>query len=216
MISASSKAHSLHRYALMAALALLSACSVLPKPETLAVYQLAVPAMKGPPQAARLPWSLRVATPYSSQAIDSMRVLVLPQANQVSAYGGARWSDPGPVLLRDYLAGAFRAEGRLASVNTDAGDAQADFELGGDLIAFQAEYHDGVPTVHIRYDAALMQVPRNRIVATRSFDVLQPVQGKEVPQVIAAFGAAADSLSAEMRPWVLQHGARPAKAKTRR
>ncbi|MGP1614072.1 MAG: ABC-type transport auxiliary lipoprotein family protein, partial [Pollutimonas bauzanensis] len=170
----------------------------------------------GPPRAGSQPWSLRIATPYSSQVIDSVRVLVLPQPSQVSAYGGARWSDPAPVLLRDYLAGAFRAEGGLASVSSDAGDAQADFELGGDLIAFQVEYQDGAPLVHIRYDAALLQVAANRIVATRSFDIRQPVQGKEVPQVIAAFGAAADSLSAEMRPWVLQHGARPAKAKTRR
>ncbi len=194
---------------LMAALSL-SACSILPKPETLIVYQLPASAVSRQTETRTLPalpWSLLIATPYSSQVIDSQRVLVVPQGSQVSAYSGVRWSDPAPILLRDRLAGAFRANGRLNSVSIDTGNVAADFELGGDLVAFQVVYQDGIPVVHIHYDASLTRPDDNRVVATRRFDVAQPVQGKETPEVVVAFGRAADRLAAEMVKWTLQSAA---------
>lgn len=195
----------------LAAMALaLSACSVLPKSETLTVYQLPFTPSTQKPQAAtgkenRLPLSLRIATPYSGQAIDSTRVLVAPQGSQISAYSGARWSDPAPILIRNRLARAFRADGRFASVSIDhdAG-SDSDFELGGDLSAFQAVYENGAPVVHIHYDAMLIQSASHRSVATHRFNATESVHGKEVPEVIEAFGRAADRLSAEVLEWALQ------------
>ncbi len=204
---------SINRYLLITAMGFLSACSVLPKPETLTVYQLQAPSMEKRAQSRPVPWSLRIATPYSSQVIDSMRVLVLPEPNQVSAYSKARWSDPAPILVRNYLTAAFRASGALASVSTDVSNGQADYELGGDLIAFQVEYVDEAPAVRIRLDATLTQEATNRLVSARSFEIRQAVDGKEVPEVIAAFEVAIDQLSAQVRQWVVQQGAVNTKTK---
>jgi len=206
-----SPAQTLRRACLAGILLAVSGCSILPKAETLTVYQL--PAASAPaagPDAARAPsGSLNIATPYSSQAIDSMRVLVIPQASQISAYAGARWSDPGPVLVRNRLVSAFRGDGRFKSVSTSHSNVESDFELDGDLDAFQVEYKDGAAFVHILFDASLSRSSTNRIVATRRFDITQPVQGKEVPEVVQAFGLAADRLSADMIAWTLQHTADP-------
>lgn len=187
---------------------MLSACSILPKQETLIVYQLPAMASSGQAETTRphaLPWSLRVATPYSSQAIDSERILVVPQGSQISAYSGVRWSDPAPVLMRNRLVSAFRANGLLSSVSIDNSGVDADFELGGDLVAFQSVYEDGVPIVRIHYEASLTQPDSNRIIATRRFEVAEPVHGKEAPEVVEAFGRAADRLVADMVKWTLQH-----------
>lgn len=192
----------------LAAALLLSACSILPQSQTLTIYQL--PAAQTAQQATgntgiNPSLSLRVTTPYSSQAIDTTRIVVVPQGSQISAYSGVRWSDPGPVLVRNRLAGAFRADGRLASVSVDSGDSRdSDFELSGDLAAFQTVYENGAPVVHVRYDASLIQSSSNRSVAVRSFDIAEPVQGKEVPEVVQAFGRAADRLAAEVVAWTLQ------------
>ncbi len=185
----------------------LSACSILPKPETLTVYQLPATPLSMQTDAATphdLPWSLRIATPYSSQVIDSQRVLVVPQGSQVSAYGGVRWSDPAPILVRNRLVSAFRTNGRLSSVSVDNSSVDTDFELGGDLVAFQTVYEDGVPVVRIHYDASLTRPLANRTVATRRFKVAEPVQGKDAPEVVEAFGRAADRLAASMVEWTLQ------------
>ena len=186
-------------------LVFLSSCSILPKAEKLEIYQLPSSSIPRSAQAGSLPWALRIATPHSSQLTDSMRVLVLRQENQISAYKGIRWGNPAPILLRDQLAEAFRTDGRFSSVSSGNNNLMADLELGGDLTAFQVEYKNGTPAVNIRLYATLVQSGRSRIVATRSFEIAEPVQGREIPEVIAAFGRATDRLAAEIIDWTLQY-----------
>jgi cholesterol transport system auxiliary component len=183
----------------------LSSCSILPKAETLDIYQLPPSSIARSAQAGSLPRALRIATPHSNQVTDSMRVLVRRQDNRISAYKGIRWSDPAPILLRDQLAEAFRTDGRFSSVSSGNNNLMADLELGGDLTAFQVEYKNGIPAVNIRFYATLVQSGRNRIVATRSFEIIEPVQGREISEVIAAFGRATDRLAAEVIDWTLQY-----------
>src|SRR5690606_8267024 len=109
---------------LPAVLLVLSGCSVLPESETLAFYRLppAETEMERQDGAAREPGQrpvLRIATPYGNRAVASTRILVVPEAERVSAYKGARWSDSAPVLLRDRLIESFRAAGVFRSVVTD-------------------------------------------------------------------------------------------------
>ncbi|HEX8874230.1 MAG TPA: ABC-type transport auxiliary lipoprotein family protein [Nitrosospira sp.] len=190
------------------ALIFLSSCSVLPKTETLEVYQLPASAINRSAQENNRPWALHIATPRSSQITDSVRVLVLQQDNQISAYKGVRWSDPAPILVRDRLINAFRADGGLRSVSSN-NKLSSDLELDGDLGAFQMEYTNGIASVNIRFYAILVQPARNSIVATRSFEVRQSAEGKDIREVMAAFGRATDTLASEIIDWTLQHGPGP-------
>jgi cholesterol transport system auxiliary component len=56
--------------------------------------------------------------------------------------------------------------------------------------------------VVIRYDAPLMQPHTQAILATRQFDIHKAVAGKAVPQMLVAFGQAADTLAAQVVDWV--------------
>lgn len=124
---------------------------------------------------------------------------------------GARWSDPAPSLLRDRLMQAFQADGRVRGLSSDDSNLQADFELGGDLRAFQTEYPNGQASALIRYDARLVRTDDKRVVASRRFEVSQPVDGKKVAAVVSAFGKAGDTLSAQVLDWTLrQASAQPA------
>lgn len=205
-----SPARSMPLMALLAVTLTLTGCAILPKSETLAVYQLPAATAVAQPQTkaekeSRMPMSLRIATPYSSQIIDSERVLVVPQGSQLSAYSGVRWSDPAPILVRNRLAGAFRTDGRLASISIDhAAALDPDFELAGDLVAFQAIYENGEPVVRIQYDAMLIHSTTHRSLATHRFDISEPVHGTQTPEVIEAFGRASDRLADEVVEWTIQ------------
>lgn len=184
-------------------LALLTACSVLPKAETPSIYRLpATPLTHAQSDAVR--WSLRINTPQAGRMIDSSRIVVLPAGDVVSVYQGARWSDSGPVLFRNRLVDAFRDDGRVSALSNDDAALQADISLTGNLAAFQSEYRNGQPTVVIRYDAQLVRTNGMRIVAGRSFEVTEPVNGKGVPEVVAAFGRADDALARQVVEWTLQ------------
>ena len=149
------------------AFALMSACSILPKPDPSDVYRLAStqPVSQGTPVS----WSLRVTKPQTSEFLDSPRIAVVPNGDLISSYAHSRWSDPAPVLLRNRLLDGFQRDGRVTLLSTDETNLQADYELGGQLQAFQSEYHGTAVEVVIRLDARLVRGSDQRIIASRRF-----------------------------------------------
>ncbi|AUZ44102.1 ABC-type transport auxiliary lipoprotein family protein [Pseudomonas orientalis] len=186
------------------AFALMSACSILPKPDPSDVYRLAStqPVSQGTPVS----WSLRVTKPQTSEFLDSPRIAVVPNGDLISSYAHSRWSDPAPVLLRNRLLDGFQRDGRVTLLSTDETNLQADYELGGQLQAFQSEYHGTAVEVVIRLDARLVRGSDQRIIASRRFEVRQKVGDTKVPAVVAAFGQAGDQLNRQVVDWVVAQG----------
>lgn len=198
-----SLSHSLLRLALLGLFSAVSACSVLPASETLRIFLL--PTTPVPKQSAKptTQQALRINTPQASRILSSQRIAVVPEGNQISAYGGARWSDAAPVLLRDRLIEAFQRDGRLPSVSNEDVNLYADLGLHSDLRAFQAVYVDGKPEVLITLDARLVNRSDQHTLANRRFEVRQPSADPSVERVVEAFGKASDRLSAEIVEWTL-------------
>ncbi len=186
------------------ALALISACSILPKADPSDVYRL--PAAQGTAQGTPVSWSLRLAKPQTSEFLDSSRIAVVPNGDLISSYANSRWSDPAPVLLRNRLMDGFQRDGRVTLLSTDDTNLQADYELGGQLQAFQSEYRGRALEVVIRLDARLVRGSDQRIIASRRFEVHQAVTDTKVPAVVAGFGLAGDQLNRQVMEWVVQQG----------
>ena len=197
--------------AVLCAAVLLPACSVLPEAEPLDVYVLPVTgdasATAVPAAAGAQAWSLRVVRPAAGVHLAGQRIVVMPEGNRVSVYQGAGWSDPAPVLVRDRVLEAFRADGRVGALSSDERQLHADFELDSDLRAFQSEYRGGRPEAVLRLDARLVHTASRRIVASRTFEQRQPTEDPAVPAVVQAFGTAADRLSAAVVDWTVREAA---------
>lgn len=191
------------------AFALMSACSILPKPDPSDVYRLASTQLVS--QGTPVSWSLRVTKPQTSEFLDSPRIAVVPNGDLISSYAHSRWSDPAPVLLRNRLLDGFQRDGRVTLLSTDETNLQADYELGGQLQAFQSEYHGTAVEVVIRLDARLVRGSDQRIIASRRFEVRQQVGDTKVPAVVAAFGQAGDQLNRQVVDWVVAQGNTAAK-----
>ncbi|QXH46611.1 membrane integrity-associated transporter subunit PqiC [Pseudomonas xanthosomatis] len=191
---------SLRLAALAATLSLASACSILPQSAPVDIYRL--PASQATGNAAPVSWSLRLNKPLASEALAGPRIAVIPQGDVISSYQGARWSDPAPQLLRNRLLDGFQRDGRVQRLSADDSNLQADYELGGELQAFQSEYRSGQQVeVVIRYDARLVQGRSQRILASKRFEVRQPLSGTQVPAVVSGFGAASDQLTRQVIDW---------------
>ena len=191
---------------LLLAGSLLGACSILPESEELVVYRLPASIPPSHVQAQAVDWSLQVNRPQASQTLDSTRIAVVPEGDRLSAYKGVRWSDRAPLLVRDRLVDAFRADGRVQAVSSDDNRLQADLELAGDLRAFESEYRSGAPEAYVLLDARLVQRETRRIVASQRFEVREPASGTSPEHVVAAFGKASDTLSSEVLEWTLAKG----------
>ena len=191
------------------ALALISACSILPKADPSDVYRLA--SAQATSQGTPVSWSLRVTKPQTSEFLDSPRIAVVPKGDLISSYANSRWSDPAPVLLRNRLLDGFQRDGRVTLLSSDDTNLQADYELGGQLQAFQSQYRGNAVEVVIRLDARLVRGSDQRILASRRFEVRQPVSDTQVPGVVAAFGQAGDQLNKQVVDWVVAQGNRGVK-----
>jgi cholesterol transport system auxiliary component len=197
----------LTRIALLAGFTLISSCSILPKPEPFDVYRLPsaqshASASHGTPQR----WSLRLTKFQASDVLKSPNIAVIPQGDVISSYKGSRWSDPAPVLLRNRLLDGFQQDGRVPLLSTDDSIFQTDLELGGHLQAFQTEYQGTTATVVVSLDALLVRGYDQHILASRRFEVRQPLSDVKVPAVVAGFGQASDQLTAQVVNWAVEQG----------
>lgn len=195
------------RWAGISLAALASACTLLPEQKTVDIYRLPSAQAAASPAGKAQAWSLRIRSPHANAVLDSARIAVIVQGDQISTYGGARWTDAPPTLVRGRLAQAFRLDGRVASVSTTDSNVRADLELDSDLRAFQSEYRGAVPHAVVSLDARLISTSTRRVVASRSFEIAQPAGGVEVPAVVSAFGLATDALAAQVVQWAVEQGA---------
>jgi cholesterol transport system auxiliary component len=193
--------------ALLTSFTLISACSILPKPEPFDLYRLpSAQSSVAPAHATPQHWSLRLNKPQASEALNSPNIAVIPQGDVISSYKGARWSDPAPVLMRNRLLDGFQRDGRVTLLSTDDSNFQADLELGGSLQAFQTEYQGTNADVIVRLDALLVRGYDQRILASRRFEVRQPLSDVKVPAVVAGFGQASDQLTTQVVAWAVEQG----------
>ncbi|WP_176515903.1 ABC-type transport auxiliary lipoprotein family protein [Pseudomonas faucium] len=196
---------SLRLLALAATLSLAAACSILPQPAPVDMYRL--PVNQASRNAAPLDWSLRLNKPLASEALSGPRIAVVPEGDVISNYKGARWSDPVPLLVRNRLLDGFQRDGRVQRLSADDSNLQADYELVGELQAFQSEYRSGgAVEVVVRYDARLVQGRSQRILASKRFEVHQPLADRQVAAVVAGFGAASDRLAGQVIDWTVAQG----------
>jgi cholesterol transport system auxiliary component len=185
-------------------LAILSACSILPSPSQVNVYQLPESSIKSATNnASPKAISLRINRPNSNTQINSQRILVMPEANLINAYQGARWSDSAPTIVRNRIMNAFVSDGRIGSISSDDRTIYADAELDSYLQSYQTEYINGTPQVVIRINVQLINVNTRKIISHRVFEVTQTTTGVNVPQIVVAYGEALDKLNRQLIDWTL-------------
>jgi cholesterol transport system auxiliary component len=185
----------------LCAISTLAACSVLPKREPVQIWQ-PQESVASATTPATGDFSLRIDTPNTSGVLDQNGIVVMPEPGQLSTYKGARWSESPALLVRHRLVDAFMAA-KLPAVTTDDDHFSADYSLSGDLRAFRSEYRSGSPLVIVRFDAQLRRGGSRNLLATRSFVVTQDPSGTQVPQIVAAFGAADDELAQKVVAWTI-------------
>ncbi len=185
---------------------LFSGCSLLPETKQYHVYSL--PIATAAPKPNHISVSslvLKIAIPYANQTLDSSRIAVMPERNQLTSYKGARWSDRLPILLRDHMIDTFRKDGRLQTVSTENSALNSDLLLTSEISAFQSEYRDGIPQVHIAIHAQLINANSRQIIASQYFEQLMRSNNGEISSVVDAFGVATTQLTNNILTWVINN-----------
>ncbi len=201
--------------ALAVATAALAGCGILPKQETLALYdptpQRSAPQDTANAAAPQVDWQLQIARPYADTMHDSARILVRPEPGELQVYRSAAWVQPAPDIVQDTLLRAFTDSGRLPGVARRGDGVSARYQLLLDLRRFESDYGGSdTPSVRIELGARLVHNAENRVVASRVFDIATPADGTDVVQINRAFQRGLGDATTQLMDWTLAEGQRDA------
>ncbi|WP_417517983.1 ABC-type transport auxiliary lipoprotein family protein [Marinobacter sp.] len=179
---------------------MMTACTIFPSPEAPRVMDFTVPKSLQKSEISR-PQSLRIDTPFASEPFNSTRILTKPEPWEFLVYGGVRWRDTAPVMLRDMLAGAFRANASFRDVAMDTGPGNTDLTLASEITAFHSVSYGDSTRVTIAVYAQLIDNRSRAIVCSDSFIVSTPAKDKSIDSVVQAFGSAGERLAEQVIDW---------------
>ena len=174
---------------LLVSLWLVSACSVLPKPEPVTMEQYVLeytPERVVVDAIENLP-VLIVTTPRANGGYDTHRIAYMKQEYSLRYYTRSRWADTPARMLAPLLADAMQATGQFQSLYTVPGSVAADYRLDTELIRFHQDFTQQPSAVQITLRARLVDLQESRVVATQQFDVVeQAVTDDSYGGVVAA------------------------------
>lgn len=178
----------------------MTACTVFPSPEAPRVMDFPVP--QGLQKSVTsLPQSLRVDTPFASEPFNSTRILAKPVPWEFRVYGGVRWRDTVPVILRDMLVGVFRATASFRDVIMDTGPGNTDLNLATEITAFHTVSQGDSTRVTIAIYGQLIDNRSRETLCSDNFIVSMPAGDKSIDSIVQAFGSAGERLAEEVIDW---------------
>ncbi|MGM0570095.1 ABC-type transport auxiliary lipoprotein family protein [Marinobacter sp.] len=190
----------------------LTACSVALFPEKQPQRQFTLPYhFEADAASGQAPDSLpvlKVERPQATGLFGGKRIVLETRPNELAAYGAVRWVSDAPELLRNHLVRALRSDKRLGTVVSDTSGAGSQITLSSSLEEFQEDRTGDPRQVRLYLQAQLVENGSRTALATREFRITIPMNGEastgSVETSVAAFGRAADRLSAELTDWVAE------------
>jgi cholesterol transport system auxiliary component len=131
-------------------------------------------------------------------ALDTSRLMVRPQADQVSYYKGIAWSDRVPRLVQTRMIETFQNSGAVKSVSATIGQ----YALVTDLRAFQIDVSSGKAFAEIEIFAKLVNTSTGKVVATKGFSARVPATTDSPTDAIAAMNQAFTEVLQDTTTWV--------------
>lgn len=191
----------------LAGLAGLSGCGALGSfggGPPLDAYELRPPAA-APVARRSLGRDLVVDTPETVGALDTDRILIRPNPLQAQYLPGARWTVSAPVMVQTLMVRTLQDSNAFRHVGRRPLGSRADFVLVSELTDFQAEVVPGAPgpRIRVRLIARLLREEDISVLAGRSFQTTADAASVAGFDVVTAFNAATDALTADLAGWVL-------------
>lgn len=198
----------LSRLLMIATVPLLASCALMGggKSGRITVYS-PQPRMQAAAEWPSVNWQLGIAKPSASRMIDSPRIAVRPQPQELQVYRGVVWSMPATDLLETSVLRVLEDSGRMRAVARLTTGLHSDYRLVMDIRRFEADYAGKpAPDASIEVSAKLLHSQSQRVVAAQTFSARTPADGTAVERVVPAFEQALGQISQDIAGWSLARG----------
>jgi cholesterol transport system auxiliary component len=138
------------------------------------------------------PLQLSIALPSAAPGLDTTRIAVLRNNNQLDYYFGARWGSTAPQVVQSFLVSLLYNQQGYKGVAAEGARIDADYLLELELRDFQAEYtsENSNPVVRVQLIGALINIKSRKAVATVKGAASVTAHDNKLSAVVAAFQSA--------------------------
>ena len=161
-------------------------------------YQLAVPGDTAPGAEPAYPVTLLLGPIGTSSLYRDDRIVYTSNHEAMGTYQYERWAEPPPEMIREVLFRELRASGRYQEIHSLRSDVHGDYVLRGHL--FDLRELDGkVLAARVTFEFELHDTRTGDTVWRRYYSHDEPVDGRDVPAVVAALNRNVSSGLSELR-----------------
>lgn len=177
---------------------LLGGCEILPEVSVPTDLYTLTPKTTFASELPKVNWQLVVELPVAAAGLDTARIALQRTPYTLEYYARAAWTDNAPAMVQTLIIESFESTGSILAVGREAIGLRADFILKTDLREFQAIYYEGepsgAPTILVRMNAKLVQMPERRIVSSNTFEYRAGAASNSFRDIIEAFDTALGSV----------------------
>jgi cholesterol transport system auxiliary component len=141
-----------------------------------------------------------VAEPAAVQPLESDRIIVREASGAVSSVPGGQWADRLPRLVQSRLIQTFENSSGLRAVSRPGSGVTPDFQLTGELRAFQIDAASGQAVVEM--SVKLVSSQTGRIATSRVFASRVPVGTIDAANAAQALDRALSNVLVEIVRYV--------------
>ncbi|HET7101532.1 MAG TPA: PqiC family protein [Terriglobia bacterium] len=138
------------------------------------------------PAAHAFPVTLLIGRISAPEILQDQPIVYRSGPNEIGAYEYHLWAEPPAQMIKTVLIRRLRASGRYQSVTELGGSTQGDFVLRGRLYDFEEVDTAGAITAKVSLEFELIDRSAHKSVWNHFYSHVEPVQGKEVPDVVSA------------------------------
>lgn len=149
-------------------------------------YQLTVPADASPTERGdAVPATLLLGSLMTSHLYREDRIVYGNGPEQLGTYEYQRWAEPPTEMIEEVLLRRLRASGRYRAISYRRSSMNGDFVLRGRLYDFK-EVSGSQMVARVTLELEMRDLKTNATVWTHYYTHDEPVNGKDVPALVAA------------------------------
>lgn len=137
------------------------------------------------PSGKVFPITLLVGRIGAPEILQDQPIVYRSGRNEIGTYQYHQWSEPPARMVKIMLMRRLRASGDYQSVTSLGSSAQGDFVLQGSLYDFEEVDSGGIQAL-VSMEFELVDRKTHKTVWTHFYSHQEPVQGKEISDVVAA------------------------------
>lgn len=191
---------------------LISACTVLPKPQTtVSTYDFGSQAASNtaqlPNQSNLMPKSILIANATTPSWLESTAIyyrLLYHNPTQTYAYANSRWIAAPAALFTQQIRNRIITD-TLEFVTKDSATAKTDYVLHIELEEFMQLFDTATESrIAIGFHASLIERNTRKLIAQKSFNRTEKTPSADAAGAVLAFSTTSHELIDELVNWLLQ------------